>query len=233
MRTEADPDQGGQHLVAAAFVRLEGPYEDLIQPHDWSFAGGGSGGPGITTLPHARPGHQGPPGHWHLGDASRGKTSCRPTSAAEERPCARQILSRIGGGRIVVKSRPAARSLTPLFDKAAARRLRSGVRSALEAIREPVKYPHGEGAGAGPAGSYRVADVDPPRGSRSPLGNASGSGALALANKGALSVPATLEKQTRRMLADPRRGPSARASRGGGCGCRTSTRSIRINSYPN
>jgi len=35
----------GAYLVAAAFVRkTEGPYEDLIRPHDWSFAGGGSGG---------------------------------------------------------------------------------------------------------------------------------------------------------------------------------------------
>ena len=45
--------RAGQHKVAAAFVRrAEGPYEDLIRPHDWSFAGGGSGGAGITTLPH-------------------------------------------------------------------------------------------------------------------------------------------------------------------------------------
>ncbi len=55
MRTEPILVKAGQHLVAAAFVRkVEGPYEDLIRPHDWSFAGGGSGGPGITTLPHVR-----------------------------------------------------------------------------------------------------------------------------------------------------------------------------------
>ena len=35
-------------------ARFDGPYEDLIRPHDWSFAGGGSGGAGITTLPHLR-----------------------------------------------------------------------------------------------------------------------------------------------------------------------------------
>ena len=47
--------RAGQHKVAAAFVkRTEGPYEDLIRPHDWSYAGGGSGGAGITTLPHLR-----------------------------------------------------------------------------------------------------------------------------------------------------------------------------------
>src|SRR3954468_19758065 len=37
MRTEAIFVKAGQHRVAAAFVRrLEGPYEDLIRPHDWS-----------------------------------------------------------------------------------------------------------------------------------------------------------------------------------------------------
>jgi len=55
MRTEPILIKAGQHQVAAAFVRkAEGPYEDLIRPHDWSYAGGGSGGPGITTLPHLR-----------------------------------------------------------------------------------------------------------------------------------------------------------------------------------
>jgi hypothetical protein len=42
MRTEPILIKAGQHLVAAAFVRrVEGPHEDLIRPHDWSFAGGG------------------------------------------------------------------------------------------------------------------------------------------------------------------------------------------------
>ena len=55
IRTEPILVRAGQQRVAAAFVRkVEGPYEDLIRPHDWSFAGGGSGGPGITTLPHVR-----------------------------------------------------------------------------------------------------------------------------------------------------------------------------------
>ena len=55
VKTEPVLVKAGQHKVAAAFVRrFDGPYEDLIRPHDWSFAGGGSGGSGITTLPHLR-----------------------------------------------------------------------------------------------------------------------------------------------------------------------------------
>ena len=52
-RTEPIFVKAGQHKMAAAFVRkIDGPYEDLIKPHEWSYAGGGSGGSGITTLPH-------------------------------------------------------------------------------------------------------------------------------------------------------------------------------------
>src|SRR5918999_890776 len=55
LRTERILVRAGQHRVSAAFIkRSDGPYEDLIRPHDWSFAGGGSGGGGITTLPHLR-----------------------------------------------------------------------------------------------------------------------------------------------------------------------------------
>ena len=86
VRTEPILVRAGQQRVAAAFVRkLEGPYEDLIRPHDWSFAGGGSGGPGITTLPHVQgPDHQGTvrrrPGISET--ASRQKIfTCRPTES--------------------------------------------------------------------------------------------------------------------------------------------------------
>ncbi|MEZ5419960.1 MAG: hypothetical protein R2708_21810 [Vicinamibacterales bacterium] len=55
LRTEPIVVRAGEHRVSAAFVRRsDGPYEDLIRPHDWSYAGGGSGGAGITTLPHLR-----------------------------------------------------------------------------------------------------------------------------------------------------------------------------------
>jgi hypothetical protein len=52
LKTEPIFVRAGQHQVSAAFIRrTEGPYEDLMKPHGWSFAGGGSGGSGITTLP--------------------------------------------------------------------------------------------------------------------------------------------------------------------------------------
>src|SRR5436190_6846646 len=99
VRTEPVVVRAGQQHVAAAFVkRLDGPYEDLIRPHDWSFAGGGSGGPGITTLPHLRDlTIKGPYRSTGISDtASRQRIfTCRPTVPAEEAPCARQIISRL------------------------------------------------------------------------------------------------------------------------------------------
>ena len=99
VRTEPIVVHAGQQRVAAAFVkRLDGPYEDLIRPHDWSFAGGGSGGPGITTLPHVRDlTIKGPYKTTGISDtASRQRVfSCRPTVPSEEAPCARQIVSRL------------------------------------------------------------------------------------------------------------------------------------------
>src|SRR5262249_46010892 len=143
MRTEPILIRAGQHRVAAAFVRkLEGPYEDLIRPHDWSFAGGGSGGPGITTLPHVRDlVIKGPYHTTGISDtATRQRIfTCRPTIAAEERPCARQIIARLGNEAY---RRPLSAGeidrLMPFYEKAAAQSgaagFENGVRNALEAI---------------------------------------------------------------------------------------------------
>jgi len=214
VRTEPVLVRAGQQRLAAAFVRrLDGPYEDLIRPHDWSYAGGGSGGPGITTLPHVRDLIvKGPYKATGLSETpTRQKIfSCRPTVAAEERPCARQILSRLGGEAY---RRPLAAGevdrLMPFYERGAAKGgFESGVRTALEAIlaspyfifrleREPET--------STPGGTYRVADVDlASRLSFFLWGTPPDHELLTLAGQGKLSAPAMLEKQTRRMLADPR-----------------------------
>ena len=215
MRTEPILIKAGQHLVAAAFVRkTEGPYEDLIRPHDWSFAGGGSGGPGITTLPHVRDLIiKGPYRVTGISETvSRQKIfSCRPTGSEEEHPCARQILSRIGSDAY---RRPITAGeldrLMPLYEKGAAGSggFEAGVRSAIEAILASPYFifrMEKEPEIAKPGAAFRVADVDlASRLSFFLWGTPPDQELLALASKGALSVPATLEKQTRRMLADPR-----------------------------
>jgi len=229
MRTEPIPIKAGQHKVAAAFVRkLDGPYEDLIRPHDWSFAGGGSGGPGITTLPHVRDFIvKGPYRITGISETpSREKIfSCRPTTQAEERPCARQIIARIGGDAYRRPLTPGEIDrLMPFFEEGARGQslvapkpgqnrqggggnFESGIRTALEAI---LASPHfifrlERAPETVTSGAYRVADVDlASRLSFFVWGTPPDQELLTLATAGKLSAPGALEKQARRMLADPR-----------------------------
>ncbi len=215
MQTDPIFVRAGQHKVAAAFVRrLEGPYEDLIRPHDWSFAGGGSGGAGITTLPHLRDliihGPQKPIG---ISDTPSRRTifSCRPTGPDEEQPCARQILSRLAGQayRRPVSAAELDRLMPFYATGAATGGFENGVRSGLEAIlasphfifrleREP-DAPRRAGA------TYRVVDIDlASRLSFFLWGTPPDQELLAIARRGELSAPGVLERQAKRMLADRR-----------------------------
>jgi cytochrome c551/c552 len=213
VRTEPVLVRAGQHHVAAAFVRrVEGPYEDLIRPHDWSFAGGGSGGPGITTLPHVRDlTIKGPYKITGISETpSRQKIfSCRPTVPAEERPCARQIISRLGGEAY---RRPLSEDeldrLMPFYESGRSRGFEQGIRAGLETILASPYFVfrlEREPGAAKPGGSYRVADADlASRLSFFLWGTMPDQELASIANQGKLSAPGVLEKQARRMLADER-----------------------------
>jgi cytochrome c551/c552 len=213
VRTEPVLVRAGQHHVAAAFVRrVEGPYEDLIRPHDWSFAGGGSGGPGITTLPHVRDlTIKGPYKITGISETpSRQKIfSCRPTVPAEERPCARQIISRLGGEAY---RRPLSEDeldrLMPFYESGRSRGFEQGIRAGLETILASPYFVfrlEREPGAAKPGGSYRVADADlASRLSFFLWGTLPDQELASIANQGKLSAPGVLEKQARRMLADER-----------------------------
>jgi mono/diheme cytochrome c family protein len=225
MRTDPILVKAGQHKVAAAFVkRQDGPYEDLIRPHDWSFAGGGSGGPGITTLPHLKDFViKGPFRVTGISDTpSRQKVfSCRPTLPSEERGCARQIIAKIGSEAY---RRPLSAGeidrLLPFYETGAkasqtARAgergdggFEAGIRTALEAI---LASPHfifrleREPQDARPGGAYRVADLDlASRLSYFLWATPPDQELLTIATQNKLSAPGMLETQARRMLADPR-----------------------------
>ena len=214
IRTEPILVRAGQQRVAAAFVRrLDGPYEDLIRPHDWSFAGGGSGGPGITTLPHLRDlvikGPYKPTGVSETPSRQR-IFSCRPTVRTEERPCARQIITRLGADayRRALTSGEIDR-LMPFYEKAAVKGgFEGGVRASLEAILASPYFIfrlEKEPDTATPGGTYRVSDADlASRLSFFLWGALPDQELLMLASQGKLSAPGVLEKQARRMLADPR-----------------------------
>ncbi len=214
MKTEPVHIKAGQYTLSAAFVRrFDGPYEDLIRPHDWSFAGGGSGGSGITTLPHLRDVIiKGPFRSTGLSDtASRNKVfTCRPTAQAEERPCARTIASRLAANAY---RRPVATgevdALLNFYDQGAAKGgFENGIRTILEAI---LASPHfifrleRQPAGVKPGAIYKVADIDLASRLSFFLWSAPpDQDLIAAATRGELSTAQGLEKHARRMLADPR-----------------------------
>jgi hypothetical protein len=206
--------KAGQRKVAAAFIkRSDGPYEDLIKPHGWSNAGGGSGGGGITTLPQLRDVViRGPYTTTGISlTPSRQKIfSCRPTSAADERTCARQIITRLGSEAY---RRPLTTAeidrLLPFYEGEAEKHgFEAGVRASLEAIlASPYFIFRLEKAptDARSGGTYRVADVDlASRLSFFLWGLPPDQALIDAAGRKELSTLAGLEKHARRMLADPR-----------------------------
>jgi hypothetical protein len=212
--TEPIVIKAGQQRVAAAFVRrFDGPYEDLIRPHDWSFAGGGSGGGGITTLPHLRDLIiRGPLKTTGVSQTvSRQKIfNCRPTSQDDEPRCARETITRLASEayRRPVPLKEVDR-LMPFYQKAAATEgFEGGIRASLEAILASPSFifrMEREPAAVKPGTTYRVADVDlASRMSFFLWGTPPDKELLSVATAGRLSDPLTLEKQTKRMLADPR-----------------------------
>ena len=214
LRTERMLVRAGQHRVSAAFVkRTDGPYEDLIRPHDWSFAGGGSGGGGITTLPHLR--ELIISGPFNATGVSQTPTrakifTCRPTVASEERSCARQILTRLASEAY---RRPLDAGeidrLMPFYEKSASKDgFEGGVRAALEAILASPYFIfrlEREPDAVRPGTTYRVADADvASRLSFFLWGTPPDKELLQAASRGELSKAPGLEKQARRMLADAR-----------------------------
>ena len=213
IRTEPIILRAGQHKVSAAFIRRgDGPYEDLLRPHEWSLAGGGSGGNGITSLPHLRDLIvSGPYNTTGISEtATRSKIfSCRPTVPSEELGCAREIVSRLSSEAY---RRPLSDNdisgLMNFYSAGSARGgFEGGVRRALEAI---LASPHfvfrfeREPENKDPGEIYRLSDVDlASRLSFFLWGTPPDAELLEIAAEGDLSDK-ELERQTRRMLADPR-----------------------------
>jgi hypothetical protein len=214
MWTEPVFVRAGQRSVSSAFVRRsDGPYEDLIRPHDWSMAGGGSGGAGITTLPHLQDLIVGGPYEvTGLSDTpSRKKLFiCRPTAPTEEEACAREIVENLATRAY---RRPATEvevdGLMGFYRRGEVKGgFERGVRDALEAtLASPFfvlrleREPNGVDAGE----AFRLGDLE--LASRLAFflwGTPPDETLLEVARAGDLNEERELERQTRRMLADPR-----------------------------
>ncbi len=92
---------GPQHIAAAFIQKFDGVVDDLVSPIDYTLADTEYGdNAGITILPHVRDfSITGPYKVTGVSDTpSRRKVFiCRPTSTADEIPCARKILSSLAG----------------------------------------------------------------------------------------------------------------------------------------
>ena len=214
MQSEPVSLRAGQHSVSAAFIRRsDGPYEDLIRPHDWSFAGGGSGGTGITTLPHLRDLIiRGPISVTGLSDTpSRERIfTCRPTGSTEEGICARKIIARVGSEAYRRDlSKDEIDALMPFYEDGMEKGgFEAGIRTAVEALlaspnfvfrleRQPDNVMPGE--------TYRLGDTDlASRLSFFLWGTPPDDELQSIAAEGRLSAPGELERQAQRMLKDPR-----------------------------
>jgi len=208
----------GQHRLAAAFVRrIEGPYEDRLSPHRWSFVGGEDDTSwadyGITALPHLTDAMiTGPITREGLSasESRRRVFTCTPGSPSEARACAESIVRRLASEAF---RRPVededVEGLMGFYDEATSEGgFEVGVRTALQAILASPSFVFRlERAPSDAAGreAYRLPDVDlASRLSFFLWGMAPDEELRRVAADGRLDDEATLEAQVRRMLADPR-----------------------------
>ncbi|MCC7125486.1 MAG: DUF1592 domain-containing protein [Acidobacteria bacterium] len=215
LKTPVIQVSAGPHRVTAAFIkRFEGPVNDLIAPIDHTLADTQIGvSHGITTLPHLKDlSIVGPQKVTGISDTpSRRKVfTCRPTSQADEQACATRIVRDLASRafRRPVSEKDLERLMTFYKSGRDEADFEYGVATVLEAILaspqflfrlEPVRALNANAA------TYRV---DPlalaSRLSFFIWGTSPDETLVKAASSGALDTPAALDRQVRRMLADPR-----------------------------
>jgi len=215
VRSEPIKVRAGQRRVSVAFVRRgEGPYEDLIKPHDWSRASSGTASAGTTEPPAlAEVLIVGPKNVTGISDnASRRKVfSCSPTAKAAQRTCADQIITRLAtqAYRRPLTARDRT-SLLKFYDQAAVgpNAFEDGVRTALQAmLASPYFVFRFETAPANAVAGkdFQISDIDlASRLSFFLWGTIPDERLLTLARHQQLSRPATFNAEVKRLMADPR-----------------------------
>jgi hypothetical protein len=205
--------KAGQHRVTAAFIRrLDGPVDDLMAPIDNTAEAGDSYG--STTLPHMRDMTIiGPTSVTGLSDtvSRRRIFTCRPTSANQEEACATQIIKDLIAR--AYRGKGEAQGIQQAMQFYAKGResgdFENGIRMALQSILvSPLFVFRFEGgASATPAalGAYYLTGDDlASRLSFFLWGTGPDAELMRAADAGLLRTAAGLDKQVRRMLADPR-----------------------------
>jgi hypothetical protein len=209
------PVKAGAHSIGAAFIKKNhAPVEDIIQPFDFSlFEPAVDGDPDWTFVPHlASLSVTGPYAVTGVGDtATRERIFvCRPANESQEVPCARQIVETLATRAY---RHPVDREqLSTLMDFYAVGSEQGGFEAGIEmALRRILASPEfvfrfeRAGNGVDPGEIYRISDVElASRLSFFLWSSIPDDELLALAVDGKLHEPATLRKQVRRMLDDPK-----------------------------
>jgi hypothetical protein len=213
-QTEPIRVRAGQRRVSVAFIdKVDGPYEDQFRRSGWSSAAGAeeATGYGVTELAHVDEILiTGPRNVTGVSDTeSRRKIlSCRPSSTAEERPCAERILGALAAKAYRRPVRPAdVTALMGFYDQGAAQGgFEIGVRTGLQAVLVSPEFLFRlERPVAAGADGARLSDVSlASRLSFFLWAAPPDQELLDVAASGRLSEPAVLERQVERMLADPR-----------------------------
>jgi hypothetical protein len=221
----------GPHKVAAAFIeKIAALPDDLLIPVENTLVDV-SIAQGITVLPHIRDFTViGPSGVTGISDtpSRRRVFTCRPTTSAEEAPCAEEIIKRVATqafrGAVTADE---LKGVLSFYDQGRKRGdFENGVRLALQAILASPRFvfrfeeappsqrfaePRRSAETGGRlvavrmARAYRVNDFD--LASRLAFflwATVPDAELLKVASQGTLKTPLVLEKQVRRMLADPK-----------------------------
>jgi mono/diheme cytochrome c family protein len=205
---------GPQHIAAAFIQKFDGVVDDLVAPIDYTLSDTEYGdNVGITVLPHVRDfSITGPYKVTGVSDtpSRRRVFVCRPTSPADEIPCARKILSSLATEAYRrTASNEDVESLMEFYGEARkGHDFEAGIRAALQALLASPKFvfrfesmPTTAKAGQ----TYRITDIDLASRLSFFIWNTVPDAELVkLATANTLHTPATLEKQVKRMLADPR-----------------------------
>jgi mono/diheme cytochrome c family protein len=217
--------KAGAHRVSAAFIQKHsGVIDDNITPIEHTLADVDIGDyRELTIFPHLREFEiSGPYNATGVSETeSRQKVFvCRPLTPADELPCATRIMTALAGRAY---RRPASpedlEGLMSFYDKGRkAGNFESGIRMSLQALLASPKFVfrfERAPASVKPGQTYRVSDVDLASRLSYFLWNTMPDQQLInFAGQGKLSDPIVLEKQVRRMLADPK--SEALASKFGG-----------------
>ena len=215
IKTDPIKIKAGPQRISAAFLqKFDGPLEDEYRMVEQSLVDVSVGTvPGVTTLPHL---HElsitGPTDVSGISSTpSRRKIFvCRPPAGSDEVPCAKKILAILA--RQAYRRPATENDLEGLLGFFQAGRntgdFETGIRTAIQALISSPEFVfrfERTPSNVAPGSNYRLSDLElATRLAYFLWSSAPDDQLITIASQGRLKDPAVLEKQVRRMLADPK-----------------------------